>query len=464
MPRKGGAYSGSGLLQMHRGAEEIKLLVVDDDLRMCQLIEELIDRRGLSVSAFTESTRALEAIKQTPPDILITDLKMPEVGGMELLKAARSLNSSMTVIVITGYGTVNSAVEAMKLGAYDYIEKPFEPEEFMLVLDRAVEHVRLLKENRRLKDWLNECRTEEIMGQSRAITEIKELVSRVAPLDTTVLIQGETGTGKELVARAIHRLSARRDALFLPVNCGSLPESLLESELFGYEKGAFTGAERQKKGLFEAASGGTIFLDEINATTQNFQVKLLRVLQEGEILRVGGTRPQSVDVRIIASTNVALEKEIEHGRFRRDLYYRLNVVSIKIPPLRKRRDDIPLLAHFFLNKYSEKYNKAIHEIHPDLIRRMMKYHWPGNVRELENAVERAVIMETSDTLNNIEIPDDKISPETDLSDTIMSIEEMERILITRALQKADGKREIASRMLGISPVTLWRKMKRYKLN
>ncbi len=449
---------------MHRGAEDIRLLIVDDDLRMCQLIEELIDRRGLSVSAFTDSTMALEAIKEAPPDILITDLKMPDIGGMELLKVARSLNNNMTVIVITGYGTVNSAVEAMKLGAYDYIEKPFEPDKFMLILGRAVEHVRLLRENIRLKDWLNECRTEEIIGQSRIITEIKELVSRVAPLDTTVLIQGETGTGKELVARAIHRLSVRKNAVFLPVNCGALPESLLESELFGYEKGAFTGAERQKKGLFEAASGGTLFLDEINATTQNFQVKLLRVLQEGEIMRVGGTKPLGVDLRIIASTNVALEKEIELGRFRRDLYYRLNVVFIEIPPLRKRKEDIPLLAHFFLNKYSEKYNKAIHEIHPDVIRRMMKYHWPGNVRELENAIERAVIMETRERLNNIQIPDDKLGPETDLTDTTLNIEEMERILISRALQKADGKREIASRLLGISPVTLWRKMKRYKLN
>jgi len=295
--------------------------------------------------------------------------------------------------------------------------------------------------------------------------DLQGMIARIAPLDTTVLLQGETGTGKELVARLIHRGSKRRRAVFLPVNCGAITESLLESELFGHETGAFTGADRKKQGLFEAVAGGTLFLDEINATTLQFQVKLLRVIQEGEILRVGATTPEKVDVRIIAAANAPLEKEVEEGRFRRDLLYRLNVITVDIPPLRKRQSDIPLLAHHFCNKYNRRYQKRIMSISGDVLDRLLHYPWPGNVRELENVMERAIIMADSDRIATVHLPStaaDALPPDF-LCDGLLSLSEMEKMLIERTLQSLNGHKGRTAEILGISPTSLWRKMKQYGL-
>lgn len=439
----------------------LNVMIVDDDLRMCQLIEELINKKGLRVSTYTEPKRAIISISEEEPDIVITDLMMPEIDGMAILRKAKQINPDATVIVITGYGTVGSAVQAMKEGAYDYIEKPFEPDEFQIVFNRAVEHARLLKEVKLLRQRQLECDAGEIIGSSRAIRKLKETIFSIAKFDTTVLITGETGTGKELVARAIHRLSKRKDGVFLALNCASLPESILESELFGHEKGAFTGAVSQKKGLFETASGGTLFLDEINSTSSNFQTKLLRVLEEGTIIRVGGTKPLKIDIRVIAASNVNLLEEVRAGRFRADLYYRLNVVNLVIPPLRERKEDIPLLAHYFLNRFSKKYHKEIKTISPRVMEKLLQYNWPGNVRELENTIERAVIMESGNELRSVDMPDAPTTDEQNDKGHIVSIAEMEENLIRRALQRFNGRRDLAASALGISTATLWRKMKLY---
>ncbi len=442
-------------------SQSLNVMVVDDDHRMCQLIEELIKQKGINLSTHTRPEDALKALSEKEMDIIITDLMMPGVDGMDILRQAKKNNPDSTVIVITGYGTVGSAVEAMKAGAYDYIEKPFEPDEFVILFNRAAEHVRLLKEVKALRQRQLECEGQEIIGVSSAIGKLKDTIAKVSGFDTTVLITGETGTGKELVARAIHRMSQRKDRGFLALNCASLPESILESELFGHEKGAFTGAVNQKKGILETASGGTLFLDEINSTSSNFQVKLLRVLEEGTIVRVGGTRPIKIDIRVIAASNVNLREEVRAGRFRADLYYRLNVVNIEIPPLRKRKEDIPLLAHYFLNRFSKKYQKDIRSISPQVMERLLQYNWPGNVRELENTIERAVLMENSDTLSSVDLPEELSSQHLGTEPDIMSIAEMEEMLIRRAMQRFNGRRDLVASALGISTATLWRKMKLY---
>lgn len=442
----------------------IGILIVEDDLRMRQFIADLLTEEGIPHLSTDDSREAIRIINDQDIDIVITDLKMPHLDGIKILEHAKEKNPDILVIVITGYGTIESAVEAIKRGAYDYIQKPFEPDNFLMLLRRATEHIKLIHENRRLLREVEGYRYDEIVGVSRAINELKELISKVAPFDTTVLLQGETGTGKELVARLIHRASKRSRKKFLPINCGALSESLLEAELFGYEKGAFTGADSQKKGLFEAVNNGTIFLDEINATSTNFQVKLLRVLQEGSFLRVGGTEPVSCDIRIIAASNVPLEKEVEAGRFRKDLYYRLNVVTINIPPLRKRKEDIPYLAFHFLNKYANKYNKKFSGIATGVLKKLVDYSWPGNVRELENAIERAVLMETGNELRHIHLPKDSKIPEyEDICSGLVSLEDVEKYIIQRTLKSLQGQKAKAAEVLGISTTSLWRKIKRYNL-
>lgn len=439
------------------------ILIVDDDLRMRQLIGDILKDDGLGTIITDDSRDAIRIMDSHPIDVVITDLKMSHIDGIAILEHAKERDPDTIVIVITGYGTVESAIDAMKKGAYDYIQKPFEPEELLMLIKRAQEHIRLVRENRRL---LRECggeKFDEIVGTSRAIADLKELIAKVAPFDTTVLIQSETGTGKELVAKLIHKGSKRSGENFLPLNCGALSESLLESELFGHEKGAFTGADRQKKGLFEAADKGTIFLDDINTTSPGFQVKLLRVVQEGSFLRVGGSEPISVDVRILAASNIPLEKEVEAERFRRDLYYRLNVVGIEIPPLRKRKEDIPSLAYHFLNKYSNKYGKKFEGIAQETLKRLVDHSWPGNVRELENAIERAVIMETGNELRSIHLPKDhkKNLDYQDLCSDLVTLEDMERAVIQRTLTSLQGQKAKAAEILGISTTSLWRKIKKF---
>lgn len=443
----------------------MRTLVLDDDARMGQLVGDILKRDGIVPVITDDSREAISILRKQDIDMVITDLKMPHVGGIGVLEHAKGINPETVVIIITGFGSIESAIEAVKKGAYDYIEKPFEPDEFSVVVRRAREYVRLLHENRVLQREIDGCRDDDIIGTSKVVSGLKDLIDKVARFDTTVLIEGETGTGKELVARLIHRGSGRKQEKLLPVNCGALSEPLLESELFGYEKGAFTGADRQKKGLFEAAQKGTIFLDEINATSSNFQVKLLRVLQEGALLRVGGTESVSVDVRVIAASNTSLEREVEEGRFRKDLFYRLNVVTIEIPPLRKRKEDIPSLAYHFLNKFSRKYGKLFAGIAPETLKKLIDYSWPGNVRELENVIERAMIMESGGELQSVHVPK-KTSGDANCDDYfpgLSRLDDMEETLIRRTLESLQGQRAKAAEMLGISTTSLWRKIKKYGL-
>jgi DNA-binding NtrC family response regulator len=440
------------------------ILVVDDDLRLRQLVRDTLIEGGFSPEVCGDGREAAQILAERPVDMVITDLMMPYFDGMEILEKAKLANPDCLVILITGYGTVESAVEAIKKGAWDYVQKPFEPDELLLIVQRAVEHLRLLQENRRLRRQVENCQGDELIGTSRNMAELKTLVGRVAPFDTTILIQGETGTGKELVARLIHRWSTRREQRFLPVNCAALPESLLESELFGHVQGAFTGAERDRPGLFEAVDKGTLFLDEINSTSPGFQVKLLRVLQDGAFLKVGGRETHKVDVRIVAATNIPLEKEVEAGRFRSDLFYRLNVVTVDIPPLREHTEDIPLLAHHFLAKYGAKYGKSVKGIGADALARLRVYAWPGNIRELENVLERAVIMVDGTELRAAHLP--RLTPDDSresLDTGLISISEMEKNLIAKTLRATGGHRGKAAEALEISPVSLWRKIKKYGL-
>jgi len=441
------------------------ILIVEDDSTMRHLIRDTLAAEGIAAQMSEDSRAAANLIEQSRIDIVLTDLMMPHLDGMEILARARQNNPDCVVIVITGYGTIESAVEAIRKGAYDYVQKPFEPDALVLTVQRAMEHARLVRENKSLREQAGERREGDLIGSSRKMVELKNFIARIAPFDTTVLIQGETGTGKELVAKFIHQWSSRVGRRFLPVNCGALTETLLESELFGHVRGAFTGADSDKKGLFETVDKGTIFLDEINSISPAFQVKLLRVLQEGTYLRVGGRDPRTVDVRVIAAANADLEKEVEAGLFRSDLYYRLNVVPVLIPPLRERREDIALLAHHFLAVYGTKYGKTISSISGKALDLLRAYSWPGNVRELENVMERAIIVADEDELQPAHLPRLSASGQEPMEseDVLMSLEEMEKRLIVRGLRHTGGHKGRTAELLGISPVSLWRKIKKYDL-
>ncbi len=442
------------------------ILVIEDDRRMRSLLKEVLTREGYSVLTAGNGEEALDILKRRPFDLMVTDLKMPEMDGLTLLSRARELYPESLIIVITAYGTVESAIQAMRLGAYDYIQKPFDPEGLLLVVRKALDYQRLIEENRRLSSELESCRSEEIIGSSQRIREVKELIEKIAPLDTTAIIEGETGTGKGLAARAIHKLSKGASKKFLSINCGALTETLLESELFGHEKGAFTGAIKRKEGFFEAAHGGTLFLDEINNAGQSLQIKLLKVLEEGRIMRIGSTESVPVDVRIIAASNLPLEKEVAGGGFRQDLYYRLKVVTITLPPLRERHDDIPLLAYHFLARSGERLGKDIQGFTPKAMDALVTYDWPGNVRELEHVIERAVILELSKKIGLSSLPKEILSrsKESIAPKGIMKLEDMERQLIQSALRHFHGKKHLVAHALGIGQATLWRKIKRYDLS
>lgn len=441
------------------------ILIVEDDSTMRHLIRDTLAAEGIAAQMSEDSRAAANLIEQSRVDIVLTDLMMPHLDGMEILARARHHNPDCVVIVITGYGTIESAVEAIRKGAYDYVQKPFEPDALVLAVQRAMEHARLVRENKSLREQAGERREGDLIGSSRKMVELKNFIARIAPFDTTVLIQGETGTGKELVAKFIHQWSSRVGRRFLPVNCGALTETLLESELFGHVRGTFTGADSDKKGLFETVDKGTIFLDEINSISPAFQVKLLRVLQEGTYLRVGGRDPRTVDVRVIAAANADLEKEVEAGLFRSDLYYRLNVVPVVIPPLRERREDIALLAHHFLAVYGAKYGKTISSISGGALDLLRAYSWPGNVRELENVMERAIIVADENELQPVHLPRLSASGQEPVEpdDVLMSLEEMEKRLIVKGLRLTGGHKGRTAEILGISPVSLWRKIKKYAL-
>ena len=443
------------------------ILLVDDEKSVSSTIALFLQKEGYRVEEASNGPEAIEKLGVTFFDLVITDLKMKPMDGLEVLRNVKSINPLTEVIVMTAYGTVESGVEAMKSGAYDYIQKPFEKDEFIILVSKALERKQLLTAVEKLQDELKEkYRFENIVGSSNEMMEVFSMSFKVAQTDSTVLISGESGTGKELIAKAIHINSRRKNRSFVTINCGALPENLQESELFGHVRGAFTGAIRDKRGLFQEANGGTLFLDEIGETAPSTQVKLLRFLQNGEIRRVGENDPVYVDVRMLAATNQDLEKAIEEGRFREDLYYRLNVIPINMPPLRKRRDDIPLLINHFLEKNVDQKKKKIDSVSPEAMKILTGYNWPGNVRELENVMERAVIL----TNKNVIMPDDLPStihatqskaqePEEDFGEK--TLEDLEKYYILKSLDKYNWNQKKVSEVLGISTTTLWRKLKGY---
>jgi len=440
------------------------ILIIDNEKRMCHVLKVALEADGHKIVLAFDGDEGVTKIRNNDFDVVVTDLKMPGKDGMEVLEETKRISSRTEVIMITAYATAQTAVEAMRKGAYDYLIKPFEIDELRLKVKQIIEKSRLLEENVDLKQQLKDKFTiESIIGQSEAMQKVYRMVEKVAPSDATVLIRGESGTGKELVAQAIHQSSARRDRPFIAVNCGALPESLLESELFGHEKGAFTGAEKQKLGRFELAGAGTIFLDEIGDITPATQIKLLRVLQQKEIVRLGGQVTIPVKARTIAATNRDLEEAMKSGAFREDLYYRINVFPIYLPPLRERKEDIPdLVAHFL-----KQNNKPEDKIDSSTIKQLMKYHWQGNVRELENVIERCLILAGDEVITPEVLPphirgelivDKNLSIE--IPDAGLSIEEVEKGLIQKALTKAKGNKSKAAQLLGITRRRLYSMMER----
>jgi two-component system response regulator AtoC len=446
-----------------------RVLIVDDEPNLRQMLEALLAREGYEAVGAASAAEALACHERRPADIIITDLCMPGMDGMQLLAALRERESPATVVVMTAYGSTETALEAMKAGAYDYISKPFKPDEIVLTLRKAEERERLRRENQLLRSQLRrEYSIEGIVFRSAAMREVLSTVEKVAPYKSTVLITGESGTGKELVARALHHASPRARAPFVAVNCGAIPATLLESELFGHVKGAFTDAVRTKRGLFEEAHGGTLFLDEIGELPRPLQVKLLRVLQEESIRRVGDTREIPVDARIVAATARSLTREVQAGRFREDLFYRLNVVHIVLPPLRDRREDIPVLVEAFLRKSNKRLGTRVRGVAPEALERLLEYEWPGNVRELENLVERALVLSDGDVLGLKELPEKvrKVQqapltlPGDDLSLKRAS-RALEESYIRKALERTGGNRTRAAEILEISPRALLYKLKEY---
>ncbi len=441
------------------------ILIIDDEETMRDSCRQTLSRDGNRIEVAESGSKGLSLLEAESFDLVILDLKMPGLSGMEVLKKIKQDDPEAMVVVITGYATIESAVEAMKNGAYDFIPKPFTPESLRVIVKRALDRRELVLENVLLRGELKaDFEPGVIIGQSKSMKDVEQLVQKVGPTDTTVLISGESGTGKELVARAIHRYSGRRDKPFVAVDCGSLVENLFESELFGHVKGSFTGATATKYGRFELANGGTLFFDEIGNISINIQTKLLRVLQEREITKVGGSQVIKVDVRIVAATNKDLQKAVKAGTFREDLFYRLSVVPITLPSLRERRDDIPLLADYFLEKYNKKRKKNVRAISDRAMKALVEYDWPGNVRELENAIERAVVLAEDDIVSPSELLYYGLSVETPpRSDDGKSqrLVDVEKEHIARTLKMLKGHRGKTAERLGIDRKTLRLKLKKY---
>lgn len=438
------------------------ILVVDDDDANRVTLERILKRAGYEVNHAASGREAMRVLRDGPvTDLVLTDLKMPGMSGIDLLKAARLVDPDIEVVVMTAYGTVETAVEAMKEGAYDFVAKPLKRIELLTVLDKALEKRGLLLENKRLRQQLAEVGEGDIIGTSQEMRNLLDEVEQVAPSDATVLLSGESGTGKGRLARTIHRMSSRSNRAFVTVNCAAIPESLLESELFGYEKGAFTGATGRKEGRFDLAKGGTLFLDEITEMKPAVQVRLLRVLQDGEYERVGGTATLKTDVRVIAATNRDIEKEVDAGRFRADLYYRLNVVPIRVPPLRERSDDIPLLAQHFLVRFTRKNRKELAGITPEALDALAAWPWPGNVRELENAIERAVVLCRGERVDVGDLPPqirkgggEKKAVSFEVGTPLKVVE---RRMIEETLRYCQGDKNLTASLLGITARTLYRR-------
>ena len=440
------------------------VLVVDDEPSVRDSLASWFRKDGYRVAAAAGGTEALRILGEQRYDIAIVDIKMPGMDGIELLERIGELELDTLVIMLTAFASVESAVRSLKLGAFDYVTKPVDPDELSHLVRRALEQRRLVAENVRLKETIEELHgVDTIVGESPPMKRVLELIQQVAATDATVLIRGESGTGKELIALAIHANSPRRYAPMVPVNCGALPEGLLESELFGHEKGAFTGAQFRRKGKLEMADGGTLFLDEVGTISPRTQVDLLRVLECKEFTRVGGSRAVKVDFRVICATNEDLEEAVQAGRFREDLYYRLNVFDIRCPPLRERRGDVPLLARHFLRKFALQMGKPVEDLSPEALESLQTYDWPGNVRELANAIERAMVVGRPPLLRARDLPfapRGLVAPATPNSD---SLADVERAHIARVLDRSGWNISHAAEVLGINRTTLYAKIKRYEL-
>jgi two-component system NtrC family response regulator len=452
------------------------ILIVDDEKNYLRILSAVMEDEGYEVLTAPDGPTALEIQKRSDLDLILTDMKMPGMNGIELLESVKAIDPDLPVIMMTAHGTVDKAVEAMQKGAYSYILKPFDNDRLIIFAQKAAATYQVVKENRRLRDAVkSQFRFGNIIAKSQNMRDVFKTIQKVAPSNATVLVEGESGTGKELVAKSIHFNSPRRDQPFIAVNCSALAESLLESELFGHEKGAFTGAAAMKKGRFELADGGTLFLDEIGELSANLQVKLLRVLQEKTIERVGGIRTIAVDIRIIAATNKNLKEEMTNGRFREDLFYRLDVVHMVLPPLRERREDIRLLVDHFIIKYESERRSAlpVKGVDQEVDRLIFEYSWPGNVRELENLIERVMILCPNDVIRVADLPQgfkdsvhdalhlEGIPKEDKLYETLAMIE---RAMIERALEMADNVQAHAATMLGIGKSGLNQKIKKYNLD
>ncbi|HQL91214.1 MAG TPA: sigma 54-interacting transcriptional regulator [Syntrophales bacterium] len=446
------------------------ILIVDDETLQRDILTAILSDEGYETLSAASGEEALRLVKAYEPDLVLTDLKMGRMDGIELLEKIKGLKQPPTVILMTAFGTVDSAVEAMKKGAFDYLTKPLDKEVVLLAIRRALERRELMQHNLELRKALNDMFSiQGIIGHSKAIKDVIHIVRKVADSPATVLILGESGTGKELIAKAIHYNSARREKAFMAVNCAAIPETLLESELFGYEPGAFTGATQRRKGLFEAAGGGTIFLDEVGDLPLMTQSKILRVLQEREIMRVGGREPIKVDVRVVSATNKDLHEEMRNGRFREDLFYRLKVVTIHMPPLRERKEDIPDLANFFLQKFNHSFGKNVERIDDAAMKGIVGYSWPGNVRELQSVLEKAVLMSESDTIGLGDIrgelrSDPRAAMGIEIPDEGIDLEELEKELLVKAMAKSNNVIAKAARLLDMNYDAFWYSWKKHELD
>ena len=439
------------------------ILIIDDEVSLLKSLRKVFEKDGYAVFTATSATQGLEILRSEAVDLALCDLMMPGMSGVDFLKASKAIAPEVVVILITAFGTIERAVEAMREGAYDFITKPIKRANLLNAVHKAMDHRALVAENRSLKAKLAGIEAERtIIGRSPAFRQVLTMAKQVASSQTTVLIQGESGTGKELIARLVHEASPRHDGPFVAINCAALPESILESELFGYERGAFTGAVKTKPGRFELSDGGTLFLDEVGELTPSTQVKLLRVLQEGEFERLGGTSSIRVSLRVIAATNKDLDEEVEAGRFRKDLYYRLNVIRLELPPLRARTEDIPLLVNYFVRLYSQKNDKPEREVTPEAMSALTDYSWPGNVRELMNVCERAVVLSQAATIGLEDLPPTvgiaKESRRTLEIPIGTPLSEIERRVIAETLNHTGGDKRLAAQLLGIATRTIYRKI------
>lgn len=444
-----------------------EILFIDDDRQILSTVDRYLTRCGFNVTTESSGLKAIDMVRKSHYRVVFTDLNMPEISGLALLKQIKTISPETEVIVVSGYGTIESAIEAMKLGSYDFLQKPINYDRFKILIDRIIEKQNLKEENQLIRSRLKErYKYDELVGMSPKMQKVYGIIDKISFGSPTVLIEGESGTGKELTANVIHNNSDRRKGPFIPINCGAIAEGLLESELFGHVKGAFTSAAKDSIGLFKAADGGTLFLDEIGEVSTAVQVSLLRVLQEKKVRAIGDTRETEVNVRVIAATNKKLDEAIKNKTFREDLYYRLNVISITMPPLRELREDIPLLTTHLIAKHKHPGSKTMPEVSPQAMSALKQYHWPGNVRQLENVIQRAFALGAKDVLDLDDLPKEIIrqSAKTITTEKNLNLQEIEKKAIWKALQKAGGNKAEAAKLLGINTTTVYRKMAKYKLN